>query len=633
MLTHSTLGLLTFLAICLLWRFDYVGLLGTGSPPSSLTVAASLCGALWIDSLVGLLLLAGLWLAADRPPSQPWLRLCIRLLAPATFLWIAFVRIADRCYFFYSGGHVDRIALEHLQGDAFDLRLDDRTLIYLLASGCLALLAGAGLWWASRSPARRKHVLLLVAVSLCGWALSFLRTSDQGQLRELQCAPEAEIPLLWLRQRTDPVADGRMLLHPVVKKKLRAGFGISVHDDRELPLVKDQVYRRPLPFERTRKWRQRPNILILFFESFSSALTSVYLRAVPEPDAQPGNGWRSSPASFMTSSTPPHRRSPLSCAAMAPIYRSPAHRPCTHRRTTAVKPSFDACRTSSPNAAGKPTHVHSLTNDFVRTGDAVRRLGFATVVDGLAIGRVLEERRAHWGFSDHQIFRYLTRQLQRRARSRNRSCCPWRPWTPMHRSCRPGRVHPTGTGTTPCSRRSTAPTMPSVCSGSGSSSPATQTTPSSWPPPTMPCSPARSTRSCVRTKPCPDATSTGSCWLIHDPCHRLPAKLQVNSSQLDLGAHAPAPAGHRRPQCLRGTQPVRRPGSLSRRHQHARVPCSRPSSPRQTVRGSTTSVLQDVQGSCEGVRHDPATSELSRCEYLHFYRWKRWLHVNNRVWR
>ena len=43
--------------------------------------------------------------------------------------------------------------------------------------------------------------------------------------------------------------------------------------------------------------------------------------------------------------------------------------------------------------------------------------------------------------------------------------------------------------------------------------------------------------------------------------------------------------------------------------------------------------LEDIEGNCDSKQFDPSTSVLNRCEYLHFYRWKRALNASNRIWR
>ena len=288
----ALLGYLSaFLLICLLWRMDFLALLGSMKLPIS-GIAAALAGALWMDVLLALVMLV-LLLGTDRLGKTK--RVVSHVLLLLGFAWVAIARIADGAYFYYSGNHVDRIALEHLQGDAFGMRLDSRITVYLILAALVATLALCLLLLAARVLRRmeKTEILRLVLAPLVGlcfssWFFSlfsdatFGRDSEtRSRLRVLQAAPEIAIPLLALSSGEEAVyRDRSFLLHPVVKKKLRK-FGLKIDESKKYPLIKQTVFEKPHPFARTEHWLSKPNVIIIFFESFSAELTSVYSQRYP----------------------------------------------------------------------------------------------------------------------------------------------------------------------------------------------------------------------------------------------------------------------------------------------------------------------------------------------------------------
>ena len=120
---------------------------------------------------------------------------------------------------------------------------------------------------------------------------------------------------------------------------------------------------------------------------------------------------------------------------------------------------------------------------------------------------------------------------------------------------------------------------------------------------------------------------------IYDPMHELPRRLRVVSSQLDLtptllhllGINA---KNHFEGHSLFGTRQPH-PGVLGMHEYLFGI--------YQPVTGGGVRLdnfrREDVEKACRGSAFDPTTDELSRCEYFHYFQWKRALHIHNRVWR
>lgn len=418
------LFLILFLLACALWRASYVPILWVQEVPP-LAVAGTILGWAWIDVAIALPLVLGF------VAGRWWTRALVLLL----FAWAGVARLSDYGYFYYSGCHIDLIAIEHAQGNALGMSLDRHVANYLLIGGAVAFLClwpllplarrtggrGRGRGFRQRLVGLRAPIAAAVVLAGCCWSLPLLTASSDAttrrKLAQLPAAPEVSIPLVYMQWRAaGHVADhnaGVPALDPVVQHKLER-FGLHYDVGRDYPLLKHRVYRDPLPFPRSQHFIPRPSIIVIFLESFSAALTSVY-DGSRHPGLTPNLedfGKRSHLVwGFFNSSTP-------TITALTCSYCS--YLPVTNTRTwwlpqlghgkTRLRCLPHILREHGYHTA----HVHTLSNDFVRTGEAMQRMGFEEVLDQRALWDELRERALHWGYSDHQLFRFLVKRLEAR---------------------------------------------------------------------------------------------------------------------------------------------------------------------------------------------------------------------------
>ncbi|MEE9125897.1 MAG: sulfatase-like hydrolase/transferase, partial [Planctomycetota bacterium] len=58
------------------------------------------------------------------------------------------------------------------------------------------------------------------------------------------------------------------------------------------------------------------------------------------------------------------------------------------------------------------THAHTMENKFGGAGEVLIGIGFQEVLGQKALENVLREPAMHWGYSDHQLHRFLVRRLR-----------------------------------------------------------------------------------------------------------------------------------------------------------------------------------------------------------------------------
>jgi hypothetical protein len=618
-----TLALLGGVALGAAWRLSYLSLLGAGPlPPLPATLAV--LGMAWADVTIVALCLAAL---ANR-------RLALSAAGVLFFVWVVAARLADRVYFYYSGSHVDPMVLQHAQGDALGMRLDTSALVYLGTGTAIALAALVAAFLVGRRITPRALVLpaVLLALFSGGCRVAFAVAADPATTRrlgELFDLPEVSIPRTAWRASRAPAAEGGLVLHPVVKKKLRK-FGIAVDDWEPYPLVKPHVFERPLPYERTARWTAKPNVIVLFFESFSAELTSVHGKRWPglTPNLEDFARHACVLDAFYNSSTP-------TVMALLCVYCS--YLP-TSNTTTWFLPSHGGGRTrlrGLPAILGergyRTAHVHTLQNEFVKTGEALLAMGFQEAIDGSAIGKALGEERAHWGFSDGQLFRYLVRRLESGEQAApfllsaatidsHAPFLPTRDWVRYPGADQPllDAIHTADRGfgvfwrwfqTSPRFHDTIVVVLADHAMFPG--------------------------KEHQDARPGDDV---GGRWYdrtlcaIYAPTHALPARLDTVCCQLDLtpsllhllDVDVPNPfeglslfEGRRdHPELLMMHEFLF--GTLQLVSGRPVLDCFR---------------REDVEAACAGLVFDPSDPVLSRCEYWDYRRWKQSLHVADRVWK
>lgn len=209
------------------------------------------------------------------------------------------------------------------------------------------------------------------------------------------------------RCRRDPVCAEQMNeLGETIRRKLTR-FGMHVDPRSDLPLFKPVVYNRALPFATTRPTGQRSNVLLVFMESMSAFFVNSYNprtpSMTPELDAFAAESMRVE--NYYNATTPTVTSL---TAALCSI-----HPPAGHDE---FGPAFFGalhCLSDMLAPHGyKSTFVRGIGKEFANTGPFLESQQFK-VLDMVDVQAELKEDAVSWGYSDHQLFRYLRTVLER----------------------------------------------------------------------------------------------------------------------------------------------------------------------------------------------------------------------------
>lgn len=406
----------------LAWRTALLALEpgGAAGQPALIRVFPAVC----VDLLVAYAVLFGVREARSRIAASNWPRHLSRLAAASAMvltislaLYVGGVRLLDYACFYYSGRHLDETFFRHAEGAAMQiLPASEWALVIALVLAPLALGVVATLTLMRRlGGVPRRHPrrsLTLIALATCGALFALTGATDRpgqpsGPANSAWSFPELAI---WEAFSDDRSAPAGETLHPGIEAKL-ARLGREIEAQRQLPLVRPNAFDAPFPHATKPGATATPNIVVLFFESFSSALCSTYA-SCEHPGLTPNleaMGRESHVVEgFRNASTPtlPGIKATLSS------YLSPSD-PMTWADD------------SHKNIQGLPeiltelgyhsTFVHQVDKSYIRTDEVMRSLGFAEVSGEKEVGRALREEPRSWGYSDHQMFRYLEHQMERDA--------------------------------------------------------------------------------------------------------------------------------------------------------------------------------------------------------------------------
>ena len=144
--------------------------------------------------------------------------------------------------------------------------------------GLTVLWAALGMTsWQSTPVSTRQLATLLMA----GWGLLLFASGLLTPVRKLRARhglrPEA--PVLSLARATrEAIWDGELNASAPNAEELRLALdaGLYIDPSAVAPFRKDWIYERPLPFARREPAPQHPNLIVLFFESWSAEVLGPY---------------------------------------------------------------------------------------------------------------------------------------------------------------------------------------------------------------------------------------------------------------------------------------------------------------------------------------------------------------------
>lgn len=428
LLAGTTLAvLLTATGTAVFWRFEYLRSSSALELPGPV-LAAELADALWKDGLLALALLAFLFAGRQIQTTRPKTRfagIASMAVVVAAAAWTALARLADFGHFHYSGRHLGRMFLSHAQGSALGLRPGAEVgRVLLIGAAGAALTVAALLAWRralSRSPATREQqaalilgVATLPLVALVTFAavplrpvgtLSEARLADAGEATGF---PELRIPLLLLRASPEEETTPLPL---ELAEKLR-DYGLAIDPQSRYPLRRARAFEGEVPPLKPGA-TQRPNVLLIFLESFSADLTSVYENP-RYPQVTPRL------AEFADESTRIHD----TWNATLPTLNGMLSTLCSYMwpvsaQTTYAQGAQNTHVQCLPQMLGRhgwhTVHQMQVEQSYMHMGPILKDTGFEGVYDAHRMLAVLKEPPLSWGYSDHQSFRYVRSLLESEA--------------------------------------------------------------------------------------------------------------------------------------------------------------------------------------------------------------------------
>ncbi|MEW6002630.1 MAG: LTA synthase family protein [Nitrospirota bacterium] len=206
------------------------------------------------------------------------------------YIWILY-RIFNLAHIYYSGAFIGRDFLSHIEKSSLSMLFNLKALLLFLLPLPIVFyvhLLSKNLDYSSYSPKLR--LLALIILSLLFYASVYLIKIDRGSLslnlwmsEFTFCYPNAtQVPeknLFSFLKNPSELAknqddDLQEKLSSSTKEKLKF-FGIRVNEKAKMPLSKEYVFTREFPFPRIKN-RSAPNIIIFVMESLSSRLLGYY---------------------------------------------------------------------------------------------------------------------------------------------------------------------------------------------------------------------------------------------------------------------------------------------------------------------------------------------------------------------
>jgi len=400
------------------WRILY---LRKSSSDSLYMAAKFLSFSLWIDVfLIGNLLL--LLLLFYKTIKKKESRLIFKLFIIISILFIAFfwiLRIGDYIYFYYSGIHIDSLFFEHFKG--FHWTMPDFKTFFLIILMIVFIAVNVvflnRLFYNIKARMSIHPLLLLFNIFLIPFILySFLNGLDDKVYSEFYFKnrhfhKNIELSILLTGYnhyfKSDKPLTG-VKLDPSIVEKLKK-FNIHYNLNQNYPFVKDKIFKHPVPFKRTDQYRNNPNIIIIFVESLSAYITGVYNDDYKNLTPNLNRFAKSSTVfkNFYNSSTPTLNGIFATFTSFLPSFKQKNwwNQKGKHSKLLSIADVLKIKRNYNSY------FIFQGDTEFVHMGALIGQLGFH-VSSKHQINKILKEEPAAWGYSDHQLFRYLKIQLE-----------------------------------------------------------------------------------------------------------------------------------------------------------------------------------------------------------------------------
>jgi Sulfatase len=347
-----------------------------------------------------------------------WRRTRIWVFTPCwTLVTLALVlRAADWVVYRHSGLHLSLLVTQHAEGSALRMAFGYIPVAEMLAP--IATLALAA--WLARNAFRGggRFVVSPLRMLLPGLALVVFiwvlaTAASKPRYEHALTGPEWTMfrslkMSMWERAclASKPCSAGLNALDENIRRKLTP-FGVRVNPREYFPLIKPFVYRRELPFPATAARAPHPNVIVILMESMSEWFVGAYHperpSMTPHLDAFAGEATRV--VNYYNSTTPTVTSLVAELCSLYP--------PSSH--TEFGKPFYGSllCAGNLLSRYGyQSSFIRGIEKSYANVGPFLESHSFR-VLDFHDLEADLHEGGQSWGFSDHQLMRYLRHFLEK----------------------------------------------------------------------------------------------------------------------------------------------------------------------------------------------------------------------------
>jgi hypothetical protein len=367
-----------------------------------------------LQSLVVVLLAVTLALLplATRRSSKVLFSLCWGVVAADVVL-----RAIDWVVYFQSGLHMSLLVTNHAHGPGIRLALGfvppSQLAIPVVVLAVVLLLARRSWRAVGRIRIPLGRLLTVGAVSLTLLSLGAV-VATKPHVEHATAGPEwslyRSLILSWRQSRclSNPsCAETTSRLDETTRRKLTR-FGIRVDPLERFPLIRPTVYRRDLPFSHSSQFVPKPNIVLVLLESMSSEFVGAYRprnpSMTPNIDAFAAQSMRVE--NYFNATTPTVT---AIVAELCSLYPPSGHEQFGRSFYGQLHCVADALAPSGYDS----TFIRGVNKSFANVGPFLESEGFK-VLDESDLKAALNEPGQSWGYSDHQLFRYLRMFLEAR---------------------------------------------------------------------------------------------------------------------------------------------------------------------------------------------------------------------------
>ncbi|MBI4262069.1 LTA synthase family protein [Candidatus Uhrbacteria bacterium] len=323
-------------------------------------------------------------------------------------LFVSFVWLVNVSVLYYSGRHIGPSALEHLAG-ADEVVQGNELIVTMLLFLAITCIVGFVVWKFARTiratTSARGWIIVEGVVLMLGIGIFF----GSSILRNTGEAIIARSFIEYYFGKSYVKT-----LNPILAEKLKK-FGLTYTPNAFLVSTHERVYdeKSLAPKLAQRFATTPPNILILFFESFSTRLTSVYNQRfpglTPGLEKMAGNENTTVFKKFYNASTPTETGMLADlCSFLPPT----GHGEIISNGSLTRHQLLCLPEILKKNGYGDTFYMTAIERTYASKDKLFGNAGVDTIYGREQLKNVIPEKPLSWGYSDHQLFPLLIPMME-----------------------------------------------------------------------------------------------------------------------------------------------------------------------------------------------------------------------------